>query len=143
MDAEIITSIVGFGKFIYGEIKQRIEKQHLKGKYAVLSMINGPPINGKLVDLVKIGNEWGLKLVTFEDKEILIPARSISFIEFYSDEPKVEPRHIYGIPPTKYSLSDFPKPFISKEGLDVVFVYGTTLLTMMITRNMYNKKVKG
>jgi len=127
LSAEIITSIIGFGKFIYEEIKQRIERQHLKGKYVILSMMDRPPITGKLVDYVKMGNEWGLKL-TFQNEEVIIPVKNISFVEFYSEEPKVESRHIYGIPPTKYSLSDFPKPFISKEGLDVVFVYGTSPL---------------
>jgi len=128
LSAEIITSIIGFGKFIYEEIKQRIERQHLKGKYVILSMRDGSPITGKLIDHVKIGNEWGLKLETFQNKEVVILVKNISFIEFYSEEPRVELRHFYGIPPTRYSLSDFPEPFISKEGLDVVFVYGTSPL---------------
>lgn len=119
--------IVGLGMDIYDRIKEIVTEHKLKSSYVILSQIMGKPIKGKFGGCDKIGGVPFAYIIN--DKEIRIPVNNIASIEFFSEEPEIGKRHEYGIPKMKYTLSDFPKPFISENGeLDLIFVYGITAL---------------
>lgn len=126
----ILRTIIGLGRDIKDLINEIIEvatEHKLKGKYVVLSLKKGRPIKGQIHSWDRVAET---RFVCVKNgKENRIPVDNIACIEFFSEEPEIETRHQYGIPEMRYSLTDFPKPFIDDKGeLDLMFVYGITAI---------------
>jgi len=121
-----VISTLSAGKEIYMRLKELKDRRKLKNKYIKIRTMKDELINGVILDYMRVGEKHYLKVRTIEEeKELMISIDNIYYFEIMSSRQQVEEQYIYGLQ-VRYTFDNFPTPFIGEEGLDVVFVYGTS-----------------